>query len=56
MKKMYKSLALKIMILTSIFFICTFMIKSYKYVYAAPLSSEEIMQKEIDDLKKKIKS
>ncbi|KGM92970.1 hypothetical protein Z968_12600, partial [Clostridium novyi A str. 4552] len=55
MKKMYKGLVLKIMILTSIFFICTFMIKSYKYVYAAPLSSEEIMQKEIDDLKKENK-
>ncbi|MCD3245731.1 hypothetical protein G8S21_07200 [Clostridium botulinum C] len=52
MKKMYKKLVLKAIILTSIFAIFPFMSKNYNSVYAAPLSSEEMMQKEIDNLRK----
>lgn len=52
MKEIYKSLILKVMILTSFLFIVSFLGKNYKEVYASTISSEEIMQKELQDLKK----
>lgn len=56
MKKIYKSLILKIMILTSFLFIVSFLGKNYKEVYASTISSEEIMQKEVENLKEKNKN